>query len=50
VLVVIDINAGLSTLEIDVDGAIRHGHGIAAKAASVIVEGRGEVVEVGSGA
>ena len=50
VVVAIDIDAGLSTLEVDVDRAIRRGHGIAAKAASMIVEGRGEVVEVGSGA
>jgi hypothetical protein len=48
VVVAIDIDAGLSTLEVDVDRAIRHG--IAAKAATVIIEGRGEVVEVGSGA
>ena len=49
VMVAIDIDAKFSALEIDVDRAIRRGHGIAAKAASMIVEGRGEVVEVGSG-
>ncbi len=32
----------------DDDGAIRNGIGIATEAATAIVEGRGEVIEVGS--